>query len=40
VALITSAQLAHIVLSHRTTAFTPTQIVALLSDGPEALGNC
>jgi hypothetical protein len=39
VTLITAAQLADIVLSHRTTPFTPIQIAALLSDGPEALDD-
>lgn len=39
VTLITAAQLANIVLSHSTTPFTPTQIAAMLSDGPEALDD-
>lgn len=37
VTLITATQLADIVLAHRNTPFTPIQIAALLSDGPEAL---
>lgn len=39
VTLITAEQLANIILSHRTTPFTPTQIAAMLSDGPETLDD-